>query len=677
MKSNPFGGRLQPSPGRFPLQLRRSAALTVCVLFASCLAAGLLAPPAHAQTLDATGLRQPTDLGAIWLVHGGDDPAYARPDFDDSGWMRFDSRTALRSVIPDSRPEVVWYRLHVKVLPTQTGLALEEWNISSAFEVYVNGEQIMRTGQVAPFEPYTFSARVIAPIPAREIATGSLTIALRVHISRFEWGSSYPGFYFTNLILGHEHALHDHMWLTVIGQNAGGWINSLFSLGLGIVALALFTAQRHHWEYLWIFLQFFCATCAVPLTIYQYFHNVPSPLGLLQQPLSILSAYFTVLMYFAFLRLRFGWWIRTAFLIAVAGQLLSLVGQTQGSLSTVATVLALFPLLILIAGILPILLLVHLRRGNREAGILLIPVILESLTIYAQLFVFFVGEIPGFEALSQRVNDLLFAYPAGPFQLSLSQFSGLLYLLSLAIIMVLRSTRISRQQAVLEGEVAAAREVQQIILPEQIDAVPGFAIESVYQPAQQVGGDFFQVLPAGEGGLLVVVGDVAGKGLPAAMLVSVLVGAIRAVADYTEDPAEMLANLNDRLVGRSGAAFSTALAARIHADGAVTVANAGHLSPYLDGREIELPGALPLGIKPHVRYETRQFYFPAGSRLTFYSDGVVEATNPRGELLGFERGRELSTQPAAVIAETARKFGQEDDITVVAIIRQAAIAAAA
>jgi sigma-B regulation protein RsbU (phosphoserine phosphatase) len=93
-----------------------------------------------------------------------------------------------------------------------------------------------------------------------------------------------------------------------------------------------------------------------------------------------------------------------------------------------------------------------------------------------------------------------------------------------------------------------------------------------------------------------VVGDVAGKGLPAAMLVSVLVGAIRGVAEFTKDPAELLSNLNERLVGRGGGGFSTALIARIGADGRVTIANAGHLSPYLDGREVELPGALPLGV---------------------------------------------------------------------------------
>lgn len=576
-----------------------------------------------------------------------------------------------------NHPEVVWYRLHVKVAPGDKGLALEEWNIASAFEAYVNGQRIFTNGQVSPFVAFTYGARLLKRIPAEQVATGSLVIALRVHISRYEWDNTNPGFYATNLILGEEGALRDHMWLIVIGQNMGDWVTVLLGIGLGIVALTLFSAQRKQKEYLWIFLQFFAAGCVVPLTFYEYFHNVPASWDLMRQPLSIASAFFVVLMYFAFLRMRFGWWIRIFVAVAAAGQLLSLIGQRQGSLSSVATVLALVPMLFLIAGVIPVLLVIHWRRGNREAGILLIPVTLQSLNYYTQIVIFALVQIPALAPAMTRAGNVLFNYPVGPFQLTLFQMTELSYELSLAIIMVLRSTRISRQQALLEGEVAAAKEVQEVLLPEQIEAVPGFTVDSAYQPAQQVGGDFFQILPADKGGMLVVVGDVAGKGLPAAMLVSVLVGAIRGVAEYTCDPAELLSNLNDRLVGRGGGGFSTALVGLIRADGRVSIANAGHLSPYLDGREVELYGALPLGVETDAHYETSQFYLAPGSRLTFYSDGVVEAQNQKGELFGFERGRELSTQPAAAIVEAAKKFGQADDITVVAITRQAAIAHAA
>jgi hypothetical protein len=232
-----------------------------------------------------------------------------------------------------------------------------------------------------------------------------------------------------------------------------------------------------------------------------------------------------------------------------------------------------------------------------------------------------------------------------------------------------RHIRAHAEMARLEGEMAAARQVQQLILPERGESFPGFAVESVYQPAQQVGGDFFQILPVGDGGLLVVIGDVAGKGLPAAMLVSMLVGSIRATAEDTDNPVIMLRRLHDRLVGRAFGGFATALAARIAGDGHVTIANAGHLSPYLDGREIELAGALPLGVEGGGQYETASFELRRGSRLTFYSDGVVEAQNQKGELFGFDRAKAISAEPAAAIVEAAVRFGQSDDITVVTIKR--------
>jgi sigma-B regulation protein RsbU (phosphoserine phosphatase) len=127
--------------------------------------------------------------------------------------------------------------------------------------------------------------------------------------------------------------------------------------------------------------------------------------------------------------------------------------------------------------------------------------------------------------------------------------------------------------------------------------------------------------------------------------------------------------LNERLIGRTKGGFSTALAALVTAEGLVSIANAGHLSPYLDGREVELPGALPLGILKGPIYETTSFTLPRGGRLTFYTDGVVEAQNAKGELFGFERAKSISTRPAGAIVEEAKMFGQSDDITVVTVAR--------
>jgi serine phosphatase RsbU (regulator of sigma subunit) len=226
------------------------------------------------------------------------------------------------------------------------------------------------------------------------------------------------------------------------------------------------------------------------------------------------------------------------------------------------------------------------------------------------------------------------------------------------------------EMALLESEVSAAREVQEVIVPSPGDSYPSFIVESVYMPARQVGGDFFQILPTADGGLLIVFGDVAGKGLPAAMQVAMLVGLIRATAEYTTDPVVMLSKLQERLVDRAGAGFSTALAAHITGDGKVTIANAGQLSPYLDGQEVELAGALPLGVGGGGEYEAVRLELRPGSRLTFLSDGVVEAQTKDGELFGFERAGKISTQDAAAIAEAAVRFGQCDDITVVTIERK-------
>jgi hypothetical protein len=440
---------------------------------------------------------------------------------------------------------------------------------------------------------------------------------------------------------------------------------------LGIVALALFAAERNQRESLWVFLQTLAGVLGLPLNIYRLFHNVSAGWQYVSGGLQISGLVLLVLIFVAFLRIRLEMRVRVVLGIYVVVNLISIIQAAHGEQAAWVSFVAALPGAFILAGFLPEMLIKHLRRGNREAGILLVPVILNALGIYAQLVVYIMSQIPSLAAKEVVVARFFFQHMVGRFTLDVGSISGSLYILSLAIIIVLRATRMSRQQAMLESEMAAAREVQQIILPETTERIPGFSIESAYVPAQQVGGDFFQILPAPEGSLLLVIGDVAGKGLPAAMLVSVLVGAIRGVAEYTSEPAELLANLNQRLVGRVSGGFSTALAARIFPDGSVVIANAGHLAPYLDGNEVEVPGALPLGASAGTRYETIRMQLPRGSRMTFYSDGIVEAQNAEGELFGFDRGRALSMEPVAAIVEAAKRYGQEDDITVIAITRDA------
>jgi len=643
----------------------------------ACLVLVCSAPVVAAQTLDATRLLVPTDLNAPWLMHSGDDPAYARPDFDDSHWTPFEAHTNIKNIFKTGHPSVIWYRMHMKVSPDQAGLALREEKVSSAFEVYVNGERIMASGRIEPYAPYTASAKVLERIPDRMLASGSVVVALRVHISPEEWGVQGPGLYAGNLAIGQETTLYRDDWLTIIGENFMDWFDRLLSVCLGLVALVLYAAQRRNTEYLWIATAGTITLLQLLQPVISDFANIPLYWQVLTVLLRLATPYVFAAIFLSFVRQRIGW--RWLIFLIFAG-IMNAYSGLQGILFTAPPALQALtnlPLVVLFSVILPIMLAVHWRRGNREAGILLIPIVLLSLYIYAEISLGVLYQFPAWHDFALRWLNFIDRYSAGPISLSLNDFSGILSSVSLAIILLLRSTHMSRRQAILESELAAAQQVQQVLLPEQIEAVPGFAVETVYQPAQQVGGDFFQILPAGEGGLLVVVGDVAGKGLPAAMLVSVLVGAIRGVADYTSAPAELLASLNERLVGRGGASFSTALVAHIAASGTVTLANAGHLSPYLDGKEIELPGALPLGVMSGATYETTEFYLAPGSRLTFYSDGVIEAQSQEGELFGFDRARAISNQPAAAIVEAAKRFGQEDDITVVAIVREQAIASAA
>jgi len=443
------------------------------------------------------------------------------------------------------------------------------------------------------------------------------------------------------------------------------------------MALVLFASQRRNSVYLWIAASGLLDLAEAPEPLIAAFINIPLFWEVLTDLIRIATPFVLVSLYFSFIGQRIGWRWR-AFLI-FAG-LLNAVSSLQGVLLDTPLPLQFFsnlPFIVLLSVVIPVVLAIHWRRGNPEAGILLIPVVLFSLYIYAEVGFSALFQFPGMRDLALRGLAFIDRYPLGPFSISLNWLSGIFSTLALAIIMLLRASTTSRRQAILESELAAAQQVQQVLLPEAIESVPGFDVESAYQPAQQVGGDFFQVLPAGRGGLLVVLGDVAGKGLPAAMLVSVLVGAIRGVAEYTVDPSELLASLNERLMGRTNGGFCTALAAHVTADGWVTIANAGHLSPYLDGKEVELPGALPLGVVSGGVYPSEQFYLAHGSRLTFYTDGVVEAQNASGELFGFERAQAISTQPAAQIVEAAKNFGQEDDITVVAIAREFAIATAA
>jgi len=219
----------------------------------------------------------------------------------------------------------------------------------------------------------------------------------------------------------------------------------------------------------------------------------------------------------------------------------------------------------------------------------------------------------------------------------------------------------------LHAEFAAAREVQRRLVPTLLPQIHYLRLRAAYIPAAEVGGDFYQVLPQNDGSALVVVGDVSGKGLKAAMTGALVLGALQALSQETLAPAQVLFRLNAQLVASPDGSFVTCLCARIAAGGSLTLANAGHLPPYRNGEEIPLESALPLGIAPHTACSESIVHLAAGDSLTFLSDGVVEAQSASGELFGFDRTRAISSQSAEDIARAASTHGQQDDITVLTL----------
>lgn len=244
---------------------------------------------------------------------------------------------------------------------------------------------------------------------------------------------------------------------------------------------------------------------------------------------------------------------------------------------------------------------------------------------------------------------------------------------AVAIFEARRRLRLELDKAAMDTELAAAREIQRLMVPEKLPPTPGYAIESIYRPAAQVGGDFYQVIPLGDGQTLVVVGDVSGKGLSAAMIVSMLIGMLHTISTISRDPAQILAELNNRLFERKHGGFVTCLAVRLDPAGGVVLANAGHLPPWVNGVEIALAGSLPLSIVASAVPENVVLEMRLGDRLTLITDGVIEARDAQGSLFGFDRTQALLRQEASplVVAEAAIDHGQEDDLTVISILRTA------
>jgi hypothetical protein len=262
------------------------------------------------------------------------------------------------------------------------------------------------------------------------------------------------------------------------------------------------------------------------------------------------------------------------------------------------------------------------------------------------------------------------AYPSfGPFSFSYGTVGDIVFTACLLVFLVDRTVRIARERNRAAAEVEAAQTVQRLLLSRSSIPTPGFSVDRIYRPASEVGGDFFLLSPLEEDGtLLAVVGDVSGKGLAAAMNVSMILGVLR--NERSREPAEVLQHLNESLLAQGAAGFTTACCVHLTQAGAYRIANAGHIAPYVSGAEVETAPALPLGLAPDQEYPTTAGRLVREQRMTLLTDGVPEARGREGSLIGFEQLGQLTLSSAEAIADTAQAFGQEDDITVVTIALQ-------
>jgi predicted ester cyclase len=217
-----------------------------------------------------------------------------------------------------------------------------------------------------------------------------------------------------------------------------------------------------------------------------------------------------------------------------------------------------------------------------------------------------------------------------------------------SLLMGLRLEEEVRQRERIEQDLRVARRIQQASLPMAVPTLEGWAISPLYQPAREVGGDFYDFHLLSEGKLGLVVGDATGKGVPAALVMSTTRGMLQAVSQASDpsSPGEVLRQVNDALRARIPSnTFVTCFYAILDPEsGSLSYANAGHDLPYLrrnsDAKELRARG-MPLGLMPGMSYEESEVVIGPGECVLFYSDGLVEAHDPKGEMFGFSRLREL------------------------------------
>jgi serine phosphatase RsbU (regulator of sigma subunit)/anti-sigma regulatory factor (Ser/Thr protein kinase) len=258
----------------------------------------------------------------------------------------------------------------------------------------------------------------------------------------------------------------------------------------------------------------------------------------------------------------------------------------------------------------------------------------------------------------------------------------------------LRVAQLARQQQAealqrerLAHELRVARIIQETLLPKEIPQPEGWSVAALWQPAQEVGGDFYDFFPLPDGRLGIIIADVTDKGVPAAMVMATTRSILRAVAERCIEPGLVLENVNNQLVPDIPTnMFVTCLYLILNLSTAeVVYANAGHNLPIhcTSEKVIECRvTGMPLGLMPDMKYEVKSLSMSSGDRLLLYSDGLSEAHNPDGEMFGIPRIRELLSDRSKLEGEqlidylfrslhefTRPDWTQEDDVTFVTLER--------
>ena len=671
------------------------------------------APVPTQLVFDATGIGSPVTLDRDWRVGITADPAASKPGFDDSVWAVRDAKAFMEEVPDEDQPQArtgggihvevsgqdtdvlapqdhgqryAWFRVHVRLaanhgpvallieVPVTQSTSLGVSSTGPGAEVFANGKEIQPEG---PHSSNPQRYQLISRLYNLNIdpSVTSLTLAVRTIYIPFGHGSYTTFFAGRNLMLGDHDDLERELTLWQhhsLFERLPQLVYSILLVVLGIFLFALYLSQKGHTEYLWLALH---ELAQAPIGFIElagssaYLDSLWYAALMLQ--LVLVSAYLFFEFLVAFLALRRRWYIRllryTAPVLGGVGPTLLMIGHAR----LIGVVVACFVLgsMVWLIGwwlFVFLTLLAAAVRRNFEAGLLLIPLVLTLVGVVEPVLTASMTEWSGHDYRSPLTLQ------AGPIPIHFASIADFAGILVIVLIIFFRFLRVQRTEERATSELAAARNVQELLIPLEKPATPGFEVDSIYNPANEVGGDFFHVQMLGADGMLVVIGDVAGKGLKAAMNVSMLMGALRRTAE--RNPARILESLNRVLVGTEG--FTTCQAAWFGNNGELVLANAGHLPPYLNSQEIAVAGGLPLGFLSDVTYEETRLYLHPGDRVLLLSDGVVEARRPSGELFGFDRVHNLSNQSAFYLAEAAKSFGQEDDITVLTVRRLAQMAAA-